>query len=100
MFYQLPELLDIHTEFYSSLKAKLKIYFDLELGLSLQSHQETHGLSVGDLFIKFVSLCFFFFSFLVHTEGPMDQPESSSLEHVCTWRHVIIVYLRVLELIK
>lgn len=58
VFYQLPELLDLHTEFYNSLRAKLGMYLDLELGLPLQMHHENLDLSVGDLFMKFVSLCF------------------------------------------
>lgn len=58
VFYQLPELLDLHTEFYSSLKAKLQLYLDLDLGLPLQLCHENLDLSVGDLFIKFVSFFF------------------------------------------
>lgn len=63
VFYQLPELLDIHTEFHGSLRAKLELYLDLEPGLPLIQQHENLDLSVGDLFIKFVS---FFFIFLFH----------------------------------
>ncbi|GAA6106727.1 active breakpoint cluster region-related protein [Tachysurus ichikawai] len=55
VFYQLPELLDLHTEFHSSLRARLKLYLDLEPGLPLELKNENLDLSVGDLFIKFVS---------------------------------------------
>lgn len=58
VFYQLPELLDLHTEFHNSLKAKLKLYSDLEPGLPMQLRHEDIDLSVGEIFIKFVSLLF------------------------------------------
>ncbi|KAI4897053.1 hypothetical protein NFI96_011402 [Prochilodus magdalenae] len=47
VFYQLPELRDLHREFHSSLKAILQSV-DMEQGLPLQLQ-----LSVGDLFLKF-----------------------------------------------
>ncbi|XP_072543649.1 active breakpoint cluster region-related protein [Salminus brasiliensis] len=52
VFYQLPELRDLHRDFHSSLKAKLQSV-DLEKGLPDQlQHLQ---VSVGDLFLKFVS---------------------------------------------
>ncbi|KAF5902463.1 active breakpoint cluster region-related protein-like, partial [Clarias magur] len=55
VFYQLPELLDLHTEFHNSLKAKLQLYSDLDPGLPMQLRSENSDMSVGDIFIKFVS---------------------------------------------
>ncbi|XP_066537647.1 active breakpoint cluster region-related protein isoform X2 [Hoplias malabaricus] len=52
VFYQLPELRDLHQTFHGSLKAKLQ-FVDVEQGLPVQL-QHTH-LSVGELFLKFVS---------------------------------------------
>ncbi|KAG7330319.1 hypothetical protein KOW79_006541 [Hemibagrus wyckioides] len=72
VFYQLPELLDIHTEFHSSLRAKLELYLDLEPGLPLIQQHENLDLSVGDLFIKFVSQLGVYRGFIDNYENAVE----------------------------
>ncbi|TSL41021.1 Active breakpoint cluster region-related protein [Bagarius yarrelli] len=67
VFYQLPELLDLHTEFYSSLRAKLQMYLDLEPGLPMDL-----DLFVGDLFIKFVSQLGVYRGFIDNYENAVE----------------------------
>ncbi|KAK1797176.1 hypothetical protein P4O66_008561 [Electrophorus voltai] len=55
VFYQLPELRDLHREFYSGLRAKLQSFKDLEQGFPAQLGHCDSQLSVGELFLKFVS---------------------------------------------
>ncbi|KAI5625834.1 active breakpoint cluster region-related protein-like [Silurus asotus] len=72
VFYQLPELLDIHTEFHRNLKAKLQFYLDLEPGLPLQLSNENLDMTVGDLFIKFVSQLGVYRGFIDNYENAVD----------------------------
>ncbi|MCI4377286.1 hypothetical protein PGIGA_G00201950 [Pangasianodon gigas] len=72
VFYQLPELLDLHTEFHNSLRAKLQLYLDLELGIPLQLRHENLDLSVGDLFIKFVSQLGVYRGFIDNYENAVE----------------------------
>ncbi|XP_060777929.1 active breakpoint cluster region-related protein isoform X2 [Neoarius graeffei] len=72
VFFQLPELLALHTEFHSNLRDKLQLCLDLELGLPLQLHHENHDLSVGDLFIKFVSQLGVYRGFIDNYENAVE----------------------------
>ncbi|XP_076843460.1 active breakpoint cluster region-related protein isoform X2 [Brachyhypopomus gauderio] len=55
VFYQLPELRDLHREFHSGLRAKLQSFMDLEQNLPMHLCESAFQLSVGELFLKFVS---------------------------------------------
>lgn len=67
VFYQIPELRDLHKDFYTSLRAKLQPDEVMDPGSqqglereeapAMQLCQREHHLCVGDLFHKFVS-CF------------------------------------------
>lgn len=71
VFYQIPELRDLHKDFYTSLRTRLqpdKVTVDQqaqqdpgrEEGPDMQFYQAEHCLSVGDLFLKFVSCCCYY----------------------------------------
>ncbi|XP_007242069.2 active breakpoint cluster region-related protein isoform X1 [Astyanax mexicanus] len=72
VFYQLPELRDLHREFHSSLKAKLQAV-DLDQDVSVQMQQNTDfQVSVGDLFLKFVSQLGFYRGFIDNYESAVQ----------------------------
>lgn len=60
VFYQVPEIRDIHHGFYSGLKARLSSHCLTEGGQEEANHQG-FSLMVGDLFLKMVSSTFFLF---------------------------------------
>lgn len=70
VFYQIPELKDLHKDFYISLRTRLqpdKVMDQQaqqdqgrEEGPDMQLYQAEHYLSVGDLFLKFVSYYYIF----------------------------------------
>ncbi|XP_051982695.1 active breakpoint cluster region-related protein-like [Xyrauchen texanus] len=66
VFYQIPELRDLHKDFYTSFRTRLHPFKGLDQGLTLQQglgmeeglvqlYQGDPQLSVGDLFLKFVN---------------------------------------------
>lgn len=57
VFYQVPELRDLHHSFYSGLKARLNGLCQSEPGSSEEKEMSHTGLEmmVGDLFLKMVS---------------------------------------------
>lgn len=61
VFYQIPELRDLHKDFFTSLRARLQpdevIDPGAQQGLVMVEAPVMQLLSVGDLFLKFVS-CF------------------------------------------
>lgn len=66
VFYQIPELRDLHKDFYTSLRARLQSDeaidpgsqqgLDREEAPVMQLFHRERNLSVGDLFLKFVSI--------------------------------------------
>ncbi|XP_067380412.1 active breakpoint cluster region-related protein isoform X2 [Channa argus] len=55
VFYQVPELRDLHQSFYSGLKARLSAHCQTDLGEEKDITQAGHELTVGDLFLKMVN---------------------------------------------
>uniref|UniRef100_A0A3P9D496 Si:dkey-33c9.6 n=1 Tax=Maylandia zebra TaxID=106582 RepID=A0A3P9D496_9CICH len=57
VFYQVPELRDVHQTFYSGLKARLSAYDQIEISPGNETEMRCRGfeLVVGDLFQKMVS---------------------------------------------
>lgn len=60
VFYQVPELRDVHQTFYSGLKARLSAYDQTEISPGNETEMRCRGfeLVVGDLFQKMVSFLF------------------------------------------
>lgn len=60
VFYQVPELRDVHQTFYSGLKARLSVYDQIEISPGNETEMRCRGfeLVVGDLFQKMVSFLF------------------------------------------
>lgn len=58
VFYQVPELRDVHQSFYSGLKARLVAHSQQTEGTSVDepATKDKDTLIVGDLFLKIVSL--------------------------------------------
>ncbi|KAM9424752.1 active breakpoint cluster region-related protein isoform 2-T2 [Pholidichthys leucotaenia] len=57
VFYQVPELRDVHQGFYSSLKARLSPYCPTDVSTGQETGERCRGyeLVVGDLFLKMVN---------------------------------------------
>ncbi|XP_077083781.1 active breakpoint cluster region-related protein [Siphateles boraxobius] len=82
VFYQIPELRDLHKDFYTSLRTRLhpdkvmdqQAQQDLEReeGLVLQLYQAEHYLSVGDLFLKFVNQLGVYRGFIDNYENAVE----------------------------
>lgn len=58
VFYQVPEIRDMHQSFYSGLKARLSAHDHTESGPGEGRESDHSGfeLMVGDLFLKMVSI--------------------------------------------
>jgi len=65
VFYQVPELRDVHQSFYSNLKARLSDNCQSEFSFGEETAMRCRPfeLEVGDLFLKMVSLLLFCSSF-------------------------------------
>ncbi|XP_030634996.1 active breakpoint cluster region-related protein [Chanos chanos] len=82
VFYQVPELRDLHKDFYTSLKARLGPVTDLDQethqdmetkeGPAVQLHQGAHQLCVGDLFLKVVNHLGVYRGFIDNYENAVD----------------------------
>nr|XP_019950927.1 PREDICTED: active breakpoint cluster region-related protein-like isoform X2 [Paralichthys olivaceus] len=55
VFYQVPEIRDMHQSFYSGLKARLSAHCHTDLDEQRERSHEGSGLTVGDLFLKMVN---------------------------------------------
>ncbi|KAK7171018.1 hypothetical protein R3I94_001045 [Phoxinus phoxinus] len=82
VFYQVPELRDLHKDFYTSLRTRLqpdKVTDQQaqqdpgrEEGPDLQLYQAEHYLSVGDLFLKFVNQLGVYRGFIDNYENAVE----------------------------
>ncbi|CAM4515725.1 unnamed protein product [Leuciscus chuanchicus] len=82
VFYQVPELRDLHKDFYTSLRTRLqpdKVMDQQaqqdqgrEEGPDLQLYQAEHYLSVGDLFLKFVNQLGVYRGFIDNYENAVE----------------------------
>ncbi|KAK7176975.1 hypothetical protein R3I93_001040 [Phoxinus phoxinus] len=82
VFYQVPELRDLHKDFYTSLRTRLQpdkvtdrqAQQDpgREEGPDLQLYQAEHYLSVGDLFLKFVNQLGVYRGFIDNYENAVE----------------------------
>ncbi|XP_017578535.1 active breakpoint cluster region-related protein isoform X1 [Pygocentrus nattereri] len=77
VFYQLPELRDLHKEFHSGLRARLQSV-DMEPGIPVQLQQRDLQLSVGDLFLKFVSQLGLYRGFIDNYESAVQIVRKST----------------------
>ncbi|XP_039515491.1 active breakpoint cluster region-related protein [Pimephales promelas] len=75
VFYQVPELRDLHKDFYTSLRTRLqpdKGMDQPEEGPDMQLYQSEHYLSVGDLFLKFVNQLGVYRGFIDNYENAVE----------------------------
>ncbi|KAL7875859.1 hypothetical protein AOLI_G00108220 [Acnodon oligacanthus] len=77
VFYQLPELRDLHREFHSGLRARLQSV-DMEPGIPVQLQHRDLQLSVGDLFLKFVSQLGLYRGFIDNYESAVQIVRKST----------------------
>ncbi|KAL6490773.1 hypothetical protein MHYP_G00011180 [Metynnis hypsauchen] len=77
VFYQLPELRDLHREFHSGLRARLQSV-DMEPGTPVQLQHRDLQLSVGDLFLKFVSQLGLYRGFIDNYESAVQIVRKST----------------------
>ncbi|KAL0970286.1 hypothetical protein UPYG_G00239870 [Umbra pygmaea] len=82
VFYQVPELRDLHRDFYTCLRARMGTHAETEqvpgAKLSLESQEENEAglwglqLTVGDLFLKLVSQLGVYRGFIENYENAVD----------------------------
>ncbi|CAJ1086164.1 active breakpoint cluster region-related protein-like [Xyrichtys novacula] len=81
VFYQVPELRDMHQSFYSDLKARLSAYCQDEPQLSEEgeTHHPGFELIVGDLFLKIVNQLGLYGGFIGNYEEAVEIVRKCSL---------------------
>ncbi|XP_028853634.1 breakpoint cluster region protein isoform X2 [Denticeps clupeoides] len=72
LFYQVPELLDLHQDFCKGLKARLEMVMALEEDHTIQLDHGSSQLCVGDLFLKIVSQLAVYRGFIDNYESAVE----------------------------
>ncbi|KAA8579092.1 hypothetical protein FQN60_007212 [Etheostoma spectabile] len=74
VFYQVPELRDMHQSFFSGLKARLSAHFQTEPGPGVEREMSYTGfeLMVGDLFLKMVNQIGLYGGFIENYEEAVE----------------------------